>query len=321
MRVSAAGGLMVVIRGKGVDTREQVLEQLHSIRDFVRWGMTQFQRTGLYYGHGTDNALDEALALILNCLKLDPEHVNLVLDARLTRSERELVHGVLETRYQKRLPLPYITGEANFADLPFYVDKRVLIPRSPIAELIEAGFEPWVGDRYPHRILDLCTGSGCIGIACALYLDEAEVTITDISADALVVAERNIERHAVEARVRALQSDLFGALQGERFDVIVSNPPYVDARDFSELPAEYRHEPRLALEAGDDGLDLVRIMLREAAAHLNANGILIVEVGNSWVALEATYPGVAFTWLEFERGGDGVFLLTREQLIEHAAEF
>lgn len=303
-----------------MDTREQLIEQLLSIRDYVRWGMTQFQRTGIYYGHGTDNAFDEALALVLHCLHLEHEYANVLLDARLTLTEREQVLSALELRFQKRLPMPYITGEANFAGFAFFVDKRVLIPRSPIAELIENGFEPWVADRYPHRILDLCTGSGCIGIACALHLDEAELTISDISEDALVVAERNIERHAVQERVRAVQSDLFGALQGECFDVIVSNPPYVDARDMSELPAEYRHEPRLALEAGNDGLDLVRIMLREAADHLSDNGVLIVEVGNSWVALEKAYPRVPFTWLEFERGGHGVFLLTREQLVEHAAE-
>jgi ribosomal protein L3 glutamine methyltransferase len=304
-----------------VDTREQILEQLHSIRDYVRWGMTQFQRNRVFYGHGTDNAFDEALALTLHCLHLDHEHATLVIDARLTLAEREQVLTALETRFQKRLPLPYIIGEANFAGFSFNVDKRVLIPRSPIAELIESGFEPWLAGNYPHRILDLCAGSGCIGIACALYLDEAEVTLTDISEDALVVAEGNIERHKMEARVRVVQSNLFAALQGERFDLIVSNPPYVDAPDFADLPAEYRHEPKLALVAGDDGLDLVRVMLREAASHLHDNGILIVEVGNSWEALEAAYPAVPFTWLEFERGGHGVFLLTREQLVEHAGEF
>jgi ribosomal protein L3 glutamine methyltransferase len=304
-----------------VDTREQLIEQLHSIRDYVRWGITQFQRAGIYYGHGSDNAFDEALALVLHCLHLTHDHVNPLFDARLTLAEREQVLNALETRFQKRLPVPYIIGEANFAGFSFAVDKRVLIPRSPIAELIENGFEPWLAGHYPHHILDLCTGSGCIGIACALYLDEAKVTLSDISTDALVVAEGNIERHRVEDRVRTVKSDLFAGLKGERFDLIVSNPPYVDAPDFAELPAEYRHEPKLALTAGDDGLDLVRIMLREAADHLSDNGVLIVEVGNSWVALEAAYPNVPFTWLDFERGGDGVFMLTRAQLVEHAAEF
>lgn len=307
--------------GAEVDKRENILETLHSIRDYVRWGMTQFQRAGVFYGHGTDNALDEALALVLHCLHLRHDQIDVVIDARLTPAEREQVLTTLETRFQKRLPLPYITGEANFAGFPFQVDRRVLIPRSPIAELIENGFEPWLGGRYPHRILDLCAGSGCIGIACALYLEAAEVVLSDISEEALIVAEGNIERHGVGDRVRAVRSDLFAALPGERFDLIVSNPPYVDARDMDELPAEYRHEPRLALAAGSDGLDLVRVMLREAADHLADDGVLIVEVGNSWAALEEAYPRVPFTWLEFERGGHGVFLLTRAQLNEHRPEF
>lgn len=304
-----------------METREQIAAHLHTLRDYLRWGMSQLQRVGAHYGHGTDNAFDEVLGLLLHTLHLPHEHWNDVLDARLTVGERVRVLEVLERRYERRLPAPYITGEAWFAGHPFYVDERVLIPRSPIAELIEAGFEPWLAGRYPERVLDLCTGGGCIGIACALYLDEAEVVLSDISSDALAVAAGNIERHGVADRVRALRSDVFDALDGESFDVIVSNPPYVDARDMDELPAEYRHEPRLALAAGEDGLDIVRRILREAPAHLNDEGILIVEVGNSWVALEAAFPAVPFLWLEFERGGDGVFLLTREQLLEHAAAF
>jgi ribosomal protein L3 glutamine methyltransferase len=304
-----------------VETRDQIIQQLHTVRDFVRWGMTQFQRTGVYYGHGTDNPYDEALVLILHTLHLPHDCVPHTLDARLTLAEREQVLGVLETRYQKRMPAPYITGEAWFAGFPFHVDKRVLIPRSPLAESIEAGFDPWLGDNYPNRILDLCTGGGCIGIASALYLADAEVVLADISSDALVVAELNIERHAVADRVRTVQSDLFDGLAGKTFDLIVSNPPYVDAQDIADLPAEFRHEPMLALAAGDDGLDLARRILREAANYLTEHGVLIVEVGNSWVALEEAYPRVPFTWLEFERGGHGVFLLTRDQLLEHAADF
>jgi ribosomal protein L3 glutamine methyltransferase len=304
-----------------VETREQIMQQLFTVRDYVRWAMTQFQRTGIYFGHGTDNAYDEALVLILHALHLPHDCVAQMLDARLTVAEREQVLIALETRYQKRLPAPYITGEAWFAGIPFHVDKRVLIPRSPLAELIEADFEPWLGGRYPERILDLCSGGGCIGIACALAFDDSEVVLADISSDALVVAERNIERHRLEERVRALESDLFANLEGEIFDLIVSNPPYVDARDIAELPAEFRHEPLLALASGDDGLDLTRRILREAADHLSEDGLLIVEVGNSWVALEEAYPQVPFTWLDFERGGHGVFLLDREQLLEHAATF
>jgi ribosomal protein L3 glutamine methyltransferase len=304
-----------------VETREQIIQQLHTVRDFVRWGMTQFQRTGVFYGHGTDNAYDEALVLVLHTLHLPHDCVPHTLDARLTLAERGQVLGVLETRFQKRLPAPYITGEAWFAGFPFHVDKRVLIPRSPLAETIVAGFDPWLGDSYPSRILDLCTGGGCIGIASALVLTDAEVVLADISSDALVVAELNVERYALTERVRTVQSDLFGGLAGEQFDLIVSNPPYVDAQDIADLPAEFRHEPMLALAAGDDGLDLARRILRGAASHLTEHGALIVEVGNSWVALEEAYPKVPFTWLEFEHGGHGVFLLTRAQLLEHAADF
>lgn len=300
----------------------ELIEDLQTIRDYLRWGMTQFQRAGCYYGHGTDNAYDEALGLILHTLALPIDTPMSVLDARLAREERVEVLRILRMRFEQHLPAPYITGESWFAGYPFAVDERVLIPRSPLAELIEQRFAPWLkDDRESYRILDLCTGSGCIGIASALYMPEAEVVISDISDDALDVASTNVQRHEVHDRVQIVQSDLFAALAGECFDVIVSNPPYVDAHDMSTLPAEFDHEPRLALEAGDDGLDLVCVMLREAVDHLNEGGLLIVEVGNSWVALEESYPNVPFTWLEFERGGDGVFLLTREQLVEHANEF
>jgi ribosomal protein L3 glutamine methyltransferase len=304
-----------------METREQIAAQLQTLRDYVRWGMSQLQRAGVHYGHGTDNAFDEVLGLLLHSLHLPHEHWREMLDAKLTGDERLRLLDVLARRYEQRLPAPYITGEAWFAGYPFHVDERVLIPRSPIAELIEAGFEPWLGGRYPVRVLDLCCGGGCIGIACALYLEQTEVVLSDISSDALAVAADNIERHGMSERVRALRSDLFDALGGERFDVIVSNPPYVDARDMAALPAEYLHEPRLALAAGEDGLDIVRRILRGAPAHLSEDGILIVEVGNSWVALEEAFPAVPFLWLEFERGGDGVFLLTREQLVEYATEF
>lgn len=299
-----------------------LVEDLHTIRDYLRWGMTQFQRAGCFYGHGTDNAYDEAMGLLLHTLALPIDTPLPVLDARLTLDERFEVLRIFKLRFEERMPAPYITGESWFAGYAFAVDERVLIPRSPIAELIEQRFAPWLNDdRESCRILDLCCGSGCIGIASALHMPEAEVVISDISDDALDVAAVNVQRHDVHDRVQVVQSDLFAALAGECFDVIVSNPPYVDAHDMATLPAEFEHEPRMALEAGDDGLDLVCIMLREAAIHLNEGGLLIVEVGNSWVALEETYPNVPFTWLEFERGGDGVFLLTREQLVEHAAEF
>lgn len=299
----------------------QPLDELHTLRDWWRWAISRFQQAGLHYGHGTDNAADEAMALVLQLLQLPFDRAGELLDARLTRAERQRLLAAIDRRCGERMPLPYIVGEAWFCGLTFSVNPSVLIPRSPIAELIETGFEPWLVVAGAPRILDLCTGSGCIGIACALHLSDSDVLLSDISGEALAVAGDNIRRHGVGDRVRTVQSDLFAGLQGERFDLIVSNPPYVDARDMAELPPEFLHEPRLALAAGEDGLDLVRTLLRQAADHLTGDGLLIVEVGNSWEALENAYPAVPFTWLEFERGGHGVFLLTRPQLVECASHF
>jgi ribosomal protein L3 glutamine methyltransferase len=303
-----------------VESLHQVAEQLLTLRDLVRYGASRFARAGLFYGHGTDNAVDEALALALHCLALDHAQLEDFWDARITLGERRAILDLFERRAVERVPVPYLTGEAWFAGIPFRVDERVLIPRSPIAELIEAHFAPWLS-QPPARVLDLCSGGGCIGIACALHDADADVVLADISADAVDVALDNIERHGVGDRVQVVQSDLFAALGDERFDLIVSNPPYVDAQDMSTLPEEYLHEPELALAAGIDGLDLVRFILRDAAAHLSDDGALIVEVGNSWMALEEVYPAVPFTWIEFGRGGHGVFLLTRAQLDEHAGDF
>ena len=216
-------------------------------------------------------------------------------------------------------PLP-ISGRAWFCGLPFTVDERVIVPRSPIAELVFNGFQPWC-EQEPRRILDLCSGSGCIGIACAYAFQDAEITLSDISPEALSIADINIGQHDVAQRVHALQSDLFAGLSGEKFDLIVSNPPYVDARDMAEMPDEYQHEPELALASGDDGLDFTRRLLREAHQHLSEEGVLVVEVGNSWVALETAFPTVPFLWLEFSEGDAGVFVLTRDQLFEHRESF
>lgn len=303
-----------------METTQQIAEQLLTVRDLVRWGASRFARAGIYFGHGTDNAIDEALALVRHGLALDHTLIVEFYDARATLAERRAIVELFEQRANERIPVPYLTGEAWFAGIPFHVDERVLIPRSPIAELIEANFAPWL-PTPPRHVLDLCTGGGCIGIACALHNDDATVVLSDISADALAVALENIELHDVGDRVQIVESDLFAALNGERFDLIVSNPPYVDAPDMDALPDEYRHEPELALAAGGDGLDIVRRILGAAAAHLTDEGALIVEVGNSWVALEEAFPTVPFTWIEFERGGHGVFLLTRAQLDEHAAAF
>jgi ribosomal protein L3 glutamine methyltransferase len=302
-----------------IEKRESPVHELLSIRDYLRWATSRFNAEGLFFGHGTDNAWDEAVQLIMPSLHLPWDSPPDLLNARLTSDERRHLVHVIERRINERIPAPYITGTAWFAGLAFHVDNRVLVPRSPLAETIAQEFQPWLAS-YPHRILDLCTGSGCIGIACAHTFTDAEVVLSDISADAIEVAQSNIERHHLEDQVRAVESDLFAGLQGEVFDLIVSNPPYVNAEDLASMPAEFQAEPALALGSGADGLDFTRRLLSEARQHLSDNGLLVVEVGNSWPALEATFPGVPFTWLEFEQGGHGIFVLTAEQLDLHRAE-
>jgi len=292
---------------------DDVLDELCTVRDFVRWGASRFTEAGLCFGHGTDNAWDEAVVLVCAALHLPLDSGARALDARLTRGEKQIALEYLERRITERIPAPYITGEAWFAGLRFAVDERVLVPRSPFAELIEREFRPWL-TAAPERILDLCTGSGCIGIACALAFPDAEVDLVDISLAALEVADGNIAAHRVERRVRTLESDLFEELD-QAYDLIVCNPPYVDADDYAELPDEYRCEPELALAAGVDGLDVVRRVLRDAPDWLEDEGLLFVEVGNSAAALEERFPDVGFTWVELERGGDGIFVFSREELL------
>jgi ribosomal protein L3 glutamine methyltransferase len=292
---------------------DDVLDELCTVRDFVRWGASRFTEAGLCFGHGTDNAWDEAVVLVCAALHLPLDSGARALDARLTRGEKQIALEYLERRITERIPAPYITGEAWFAGLRFAVDERVLVPRSPFAELIEREFRPWL-TAAPERILDLCTGSGCIGIACALAFPDAEVDLVDISLAALEVADGNIAAHRVERRVRTLESDLFEELD-QAYDLIVCNPPYVDADDYAELPDEYRCEPELALAAGVDGLDVVRRVLRDAADWLEDEGLLFVEVGNSAAALEDRFPDVGFTWVELQRGGDGIFVFSREELL------
>lgn len=291
-------------------------DDLISIRDFLRYAVSRFEAANLFYGHGSDNAWDEAVQLIFASLHLPLENNAIFLDARLTRAERELLLNLIERRVVERVPASYLTGEAWFMGLPFTVNEHVLIPRSPIAELLENALEPWLGERPMERLLDLCTGSGCIGIAASLVFPEAEVDLADISPDALAVAEQNIRRHGVADRVRAIESDLFENLTG-RYDVILSNPPYVDAADLAAMPDEFHHEPVLGLEAGVDGLDVARRILAEAQDYLTEDGLLIVEVGNSAPALEEAFPDLPFTWLDFERGGHGVFLITAADLRDH----
>ncbi|WP_168016493.1 50S ribosomal protein L3 N(5)-glutamine methyltransferase [Halomonas salinarum] len=303
-----------------LDDRE-IAEHLHTLRDCLRWTTSEFYAHGLFFGHGTASPWDEAVALTLGALHLPWDIDPSVLEARLLPMERTRIVGLVRARIETRRPLPYLLGEAFFAGVAFNVDERVLIPRSPIAELIEDGFAAWFPAEPPARVLDLCCGSGCIGIATALHLPTAEVDLADISTDALEVAKSNITRHDVGARVRAVASDVFDGLGGQRYDLIVSNPPYVDVRDLATMPAEFGHEPALALGAGDDGLDIVRRILREARSLLTDDGVLIVEVGNSDHHLEAAFPEVPFMWLEFERGGQGVFVLTADELDAYAASF
>ncbi|MDG5499077.1 50S ribosomal protein L3 N(5)-glutamine methyltransferase [Marinobacter sp. BGYM27] len=286
-----------------------------TIRDFLRFASTQFARSEIYYGHGTDNVWDEAVQLVMRSLALPLENNAIFLDARLTRDEKALLIDRIQRRVESREPVAYLLGEAWFMGLPFNVDTRVLVPRSPIGELIQSGLQPWLGDIEVNRILDLCTGSGCIGIAAATVFEEADVDLSDISEDALEVAQSNIVMHGLEDRVSAIQSDLFAGLEGQ-YDLILSNPPYVDAEDMAALPDEFRHEPELGLAAGGDGLDIAHRILEKAADMLTPDGLLVVEVGNSWVALQEAYPELPFIWLDFEQGGEGVFLLSRQDLIE-----
>ncbi|HEX4299584.1 MAG TPA: 50S ribosomal protein L3 N(5)-glutamine methyltransferase [Gammaproteobacteria bacterium] len=293
---------------------EELGVRLETAKDFVRWGASAFNRAQLHFEHGTSNAVDEALNLVLHALDLGHDIPPWLLDGRLTDAERRAAYDLLRRRVEERKPYAYITHKARFAGLDFYVDERVLVPRSPIAELIEAGFEPWIEPDRVSKVLDLCTGSGCIGIGCAYAFGDAAIDATDVSADALAVAQLNAEKLHVADRVLFHRADVFDGLPEAPYDIIVSNPPYVDAEDMATLPDEHRHEPALGLAAGNDGLDIVRRILSGAGNYLAKDGILVVEVGNSRWALEEAYPDVPFTWLEFERGHAEVFLLKADQL-------
>ena len=291
-------------------------EGLVSILDYIRWGASRFNAAALFFGHGTDNALDEATHLVLAALHLPPDLPDAYRACRLTEEERVAILALFERRIQERVPAAYLTHQAWFAGLEFYVDESVLVPRSPLAELVETGFGPWVEPETVARVLDLCTGSGCIGIAAAVYLPDADVDLADISPAALAVAARNLAAHGLEDRVRVVESVLFAGLSGQKYDVIVANPPYVSATELEGLPPEYHREPRLALAGGETGLDLALRILHQAPRYLNEDGVLIMEVGMTAPALEARFPEIPFMWIEFERGGEGVFLLDRARLME-----
>lgn len=299
---------------------EQTATELRTILDVVRWSVSRFNEAGLYYGHGSDNPWDEAVSLILQLLHL-PQTLPLqtgdqLFHSRLTFAEKQQVITIVLRRVEERIPVPYLTKQAWFCELPFYVDERVLIPRSPFAELIQNRFEAWLSDE-PLTILDLCTGGGCIAIALAYAFENAQIDAVDISSDALDVAEININEHGLAERVFPIQSDLMGALQGQLYDLIVCNPPYVDAEDMDDLPEEYLHEPELALAAGEDGLDLVDVILRQAPEYLNEGGWLFVEVGNSEVHMPIKYPDLPITWVDFENGGSGVFAINKQDLVDY----
>lgn len=299
---------------------QQAVEQLHSIIDWIRFAASQFERSGVYYGHGTDNPWDEAVLLVTASLHMPFEITPQQANCRLIDSEKQVLAQRIERRINERIPVAYLINEAWFCGLPFYVDERVLVPRSPLAEMIQNRMSPWMDGKEPDRILDLCCGSGCIGIASLQAFPDAQLDLADLSRDALDVAEINIERHQLFDQVAAIESDLFANLQ-PGYDLILSNPPYVDEDDLADMPDEYHHEPAMGLGSGCDGLDITRQILANAVDYLNPEGVLVVEVGNSWINLEAAFPDVPFYWVEFEQGGDGVFVFTREQLAEHQAHF
>jgi len=291
---------------------------LHTIIDLIRYGASRFNAAGLTFGHSHDNALDEATHLVLHTLHLPPDIGPAYGQARLVPEEKQAILALIERRVAERVPVAYLTGEAWFAGLSFKSDKRALVPRSPIAELIESGFEPWLGGREVHRALDLCTGSGCIAIAMGHYNPDWQVDGADISDDALALAAEN-KAHLHADNVELLKSDLFNGLAGRHYDLIVTNPPYVTNDETDALPQEYSYEPELGLRAGDDGLDLVLKILRDAPIHLSEDGLLICEVGESEQHLVRLLPEVDFAWIEFKVGQMGIFAVECRELIAHSA--
>ncbi|MEO6975759.1 MAG: 50S ribosomal protein L3 N(5)-glutamine methyltransferase [Gallionella sp.] len=293
----------------------QASNSLHTVRDHLRFAVSRFNQAKLFFGHGSSDAYDEAAYLILHTLHLPLDRLEPFLDAHLTGSECAEVLNIIHRRVEHRIPAAYLTHQAFLGEFNFYVDERVIVPRSFIAELLLEQLSPWIADpEETHNVLDLCTGSGCLAILAAHAFPYASVDAVDLSPAALAVAERNVADYQLQDRVRLIESDMFAKLDGRRYDLIISNPPYVDAVSVAALPQEYLHEPKLALGSGQDGLDATRLILKHAAQHLAENGILIVEIGHNRDVLEAAYPGLPFTWLDVSAGDEFVFMLHRNDL-------
>ena len=296
-------------------TTSQITEALFTIRDWLRFSVSRLEQSGVFFGHGTDNAYDESVWLVMSALHLPLDTLDNFLDARITRDEAKHLAHLIERRVTERVPTAYLLREAWLKGFKFYVDERVIVPRSFIAELLEDGLAPWI--EYPEMVesaADICTGSGCLGVLLAHAFPNATVDVVDISPDAIAVANINIKNYGLEDQITAVQSDMFSGLKGKKYDLIISNPPYVDAPAMSALPQEYRNEPQIALGSGDAGLDHTHILLKEAKRYLNDDGILVVEIGHNRDALLDAYPELPFTWLDVESGNEFVFLLTKEQL-------
>ena len=295
----------------------ECINGLSTIRDWMRWTSSRFNEHDLFYGHGSNNSWDESAHLLLQALNLPWNIPNNFYDSALTDEEKQHLHTLIKKRIIDKIPVPYLVNQAWFCNLPFYVDPRVIIPRSPIASLIKDRLSPWLDEQVEVKhILDLCCGSGCIGISAITQFPDSKVDLIDISQDALQVAHINTDKHQCWQQVRLIQSDLFSALKTQtpqKYELILSNPPYVDAEDMDDLPAEYHHEPTLALLAGPDGLGIIHRIFKDSADFLTPNGILVAEVGNSQFALQSSYPNIDFEWIEPENGGHGLFVLTYEQ--------
>lgn len=296
-------------------TTSQITEALFTIRDWLRYSVSRLEQSGVFFGHGTDNAYDESVWLVMSALHLPLDTLDNFLDARITKDEAKHLAHLIERRVTERVPTAYLLREAWLKGFKFYVDERVIVPRSFIAELLEDGLAPWI--EYPEMVesaADICTGSGCLGVLLAHAFPNATVDVVDISPDAIAVANINIKNYGLEEQITAVQSDMFSGLKGKKYDLIISNPPYVDAPAMSALPQEYRNEPQIALGSGVAGLDHTHILLKEAKNYLNDDGILVVEIGHNRDALLDAYPELPFTWLDVESGNEFVFLLTKEQL-------